>query len=175
MHIALLNLRPNNRSLGWAVRLVATSPNHGVIVTMPVFSKVEQRKPILTPIFRFLTSVKSFPVTKQSFFFHHSFSHAWHWQHVFPRLTLVTRFPALHTGHTFSRPSHRLQVFPRLALAACFYEVTRFPALGTDYLISRDWYYAWHQATGYLFSRASLEIKRTQNLLFLNFIRTTLL
>ena len=40
-----------------------------------------------------------------------------------PRFTLVTYFPALHTGYIFSRDSHWLHVFSRSTLGMCFFLV----------------------------------------------------
>ena len=60
------------------------------------------------------------------------FSHLWHRLHVFPRLALVTCFPALGTGCMFSRAWPWLHVFPRLALVTCFHAYNRlyvFPHL----------------------------------------------
>ena len=62
------------------------------------------------------------------------FSRAWHRMHVFPRLAPVTCFPALGSGYMFSRACHRLHVFPRLPPVACF------PAPGTGFMFSRIWH-----------------------------------
>ena len=58
-------------------------------------------------------------------------SRAWHSLHVFPRLELLTYFPALGTGYMFSRAWYWLHVSPRLVLVTCF------PALGNGYMFSR--------------------------------------
>jgi len=50
------------------------------------------------------------------------FSRSYYWLDVFPRLPLLTCFPALATGYNFSRAWHWFQVWH-----------TRFPVLGTGY------------------------------------------
>ena len=64
---------------------------------------------------------------------HVNFFRAWHWLHIFPRLTLVTCFIELSTRNLVCA-WHWLHVFPRLTL------VTRSPALGTGYGFSRAWH-----------------------------------
>lgn len=74
------------------------------------------------------------------------FSRAWHYWHVFPRLTLVfffsgltsaLCFPALDISGTFSRAWHQWHVFPRLTSVTCF------PVLGISSMFSRVWHH-WH-------------------------------
>ena len=69
------------------------------------------------------------------------FFRAWHWLHVFPRLTMVANglhvFCAWHWLHVFPRltlVANWLHVFLCLALVACF------SALGTGYMFSRAWH-----------------------------------
>ena len=59
-----------------------------------------------------------------------TFSRAWRWLHVFPRLVPVVRFPALGAGCMFCRPWSCLHV---LAPVACF------PALGVICMFSHAW------------------------------------
>ena len=63
-----------------------------------------------------------------------TFSCAWHWLHVLPRLALVASFPAHDTGCAFSRAWHQLYVFPRLT------PVTFFPAVVTGYKFFHPFY-----------------------------------
>jgi len=77
------------------------------------------------------------------------FTRDWYQLIVFPRLPLVTGFPALDTGYRFSG-DWRLQVFPRLPLVTGFpsgYGFSRacrwlqdFPALGIGYIFSHAWH-----------------------------------
>ena len=53
----------------------------------------------------------------------HKFSRAWHLLHVFPRLALVARFPALGSCYVFSLTGHWLHVFLRLLLAIYMFSV----------------------------------------------------
>ena len=72
------------------------------------------------------------------------FSRAWDWLHIFPRLELVTYFPALGTGYIFSRAWDWLHVFPCLGL------VTYFPAIGTgqeNVFRSWDWLHVFPRFT----------------------------
>ena len=64
-----------------------------------------------------------------------TFSRAWHWLDIFPRLAWLDIFPRLASVACFPAHAHwcRLHAFPRLAL------VGHFPALGIGCMFSRAW------------------------------------
>ena len=72
------------------------------------------------------------------------FSCACNWLHAFPRLQLVTCFPALTAGCMFPRAYSWLHVSLRLQLVTCFpglQLVVYFPALAAGYMFPRA--YSW--------------------------------
>jgi len=97
-----------------------------------LISAGERKKTFCRAQVQRLPLVRCFPVSLRGA--DYMFSRAWHWFHVFPRLVLVSCFPALGTGFMFSRAWYWFHVFPRLVL------VSYFPARGTRFMVSRAWY-----------------------------------
>ena len=113
-------------------------------LSLPSPSVKNRTKKELTKVFHLfhvfsqLPPVTSIPTLANNYML----SRACHQLHAFPRLILVTYFPAVATP---------LHVFPRLILVTCF------SALATRYMFSRAWYSLIHASPRlpprYMFSR----------------------